>query len=70
MSNEVLLERRGRVLLITQVAITLVMLVSAGLFLRTLRAALPIEAVWLDPQRVEISRRTGIGSRESFAANP
>jgi transmembrane sensor len=38
------------------------------LFLRTLRAALPIETVWLDPQRVEISRRTGIGSRESFAA--
>jgi transmembrane sensor len=40
------------------------------LFLRTLRAALPIETVWLAPQRVEISRRTGIGSRESFAANP
>jgi transmembrane sensor len=27
------------------------------LFLRTLRTALPIETVWLDPQRVEISRR-------------
>jgi transmembrane sensor len=40
------------------------------LFLRTLRAALPIETVWLGPQRVEISRRTGIGSRESFAAHP
>jgi len=40
------------------------------LFLRTLRTALPIETVWLSPQRVEISRRTGIGSRESFAANP
>jgi len=40
------------------------------LFLRTLRAALPIETVWLDAQRVEISRRTGIGSRESFASNP
>jgi transmembrane sensor len=40
------------------------------LFLRTLRAALPIETVWLDPQRVQISRRTGIGSRESFAATP
>jgi transmembrane sensor len=39
------------------------------LFLRTLRAALPIETVWLSAQRVEISRRTGIGSRESFAAN-
>jgi transmembrane sensor len=40
------------------------------LFLRTLRAALPIETVWLDAQRVEISRRTGIGPRESFASNP
>jgi transmembrane sensor len=40
------------------------------LFLRTLRAALPIETVWLDAQRVEISRRTGLGSRESFASNP
>ena len=40
------------------------------LFLRTLRTALPIETVWLDAQRVEISRRTGIGSRESFASNP
>jgi len=40
------------------------------LFLRTLRAALPIETVWLDPQRVEISRRMGLGSRESFAATP
>ena len=40
------------------------------LFLRTLRAALPIETVWLDTQRVEISRRTGIGPRESFASNP
>jgi len=39
------------------------------LFLRTLRAALPIETVWLDAQRVEISRRTSLGSRESFAAN-
>jgi transmembrane sensor len=39
------------------------------LFLRTLRAALPIETVWLSAQRVEITRRTGIGSRESFAAN-
>ena len=28
------------------------------LFLRTLRAALPIETVWLDMQRVEISRRS------------
>jgi len=27
------------------------------LFLRTLRAALPIETVWLDTQRIEISRR-------------
>jgi transmembrane sensor len=27
------------------------------LFLRTLRAALPVETVWLDTQRVEISRR-------------
>jgi ferric-dicitrate binding protein FerR (iron transport regulator) len=40
------------------------------LFLRTLRAALPIETVWLDAQRVEISRRTGIGPRESFASKP
>jgi transmembrane sensor len=39
------------------------------LFLRTLRAALPIETVWLSAQRVEITRRTGIGSRESFATN-
>lgn len=38
------------------------------LFLRTLRAALPIETVWLDAQRVEIRRRTSLGSRESFAA--
>jgi transmembrane sensor len=39
------------------------------LFLRTLRAALPIETVWLDARRVEISRRSSLGSRESFAAN-
>jgi transmembrane sensor len=39
------------------------------LFLRTLRAALPIETVWLNATHVEISRRTGLGSRESFAAH-
>jgi transmembrane sensor len=39
------------------------------LFLRTLRTALPIETVWLNATHVEISRRTSIGSRESFAAD-
>ena len=42
---------------------------NLSLFLRTLRAALPIETLWLDAQRVEISRRTSLVPRESSAAN-